>query len=111
MPLPLSSHAEGTYTLPLFETSDTHGYLADTSGNDYKYRLAYICDKVKDVRGRGDAYRSDLALLLDRRHDHFSCVYRSHPRSGQEKNRQNPLRSEKSGFGQIRMKVKSSVER
>lgn len=65
LPLTPVSYAAGSYTLPLFETSDTHGYLADTSGADYQYRLAYISDKVKDVRGRGDAYRSDLALLLD----------------------------------------------
>lgn len=49
------------YYLPLFQTSDTHGHLADLSGNSCQYRLAYISDKVKDIRGS----RKDLALLLD----------------------------------------------
>lgn len=61
----LRAAAADTYVLPLFETSDTHGYLADTSGDEYEYRLAYISDKVKDVRGYGDSYRKDLAILLD----------------------------------------------
>ena len=55
----------GNYILPLFETSDTHGHLADISGTPYKYLLAFISDKVKDVRGHGDGARSDLAILLD----------------------------------------------
>lgn len=65
MPPSVSAYEAGIYTLPLFETSDTHGYLAETFGKNCQYRLAYICDKIKDIRGRGDAYRSDLALLLD----------------------------------------------
>ena len=65
MPSSFAARTAGTYILPLFETSDTHGYLAETSGSSCQYRLAYISDKVKDVRGHGDAYRSDLALLLD----------------------------------------------
>ena len=56
---------EGGYALPVFETSDTHGYLADISSEPYAYRLAYISDKVKDVRGYGGHARNDLALLLD----------------------------------------------
>lgn len=53
------------YLLPVFETSDTHGYLADVSGDDPQYLLAYISDKVKDVRGYGPQARKDLAVLLD----------------------------------------------
>ena len=52
---------DALYYLPVFETSDTHGYLADASGEDVKYLLAYISDKVQDVRG-GDFSR---AVLLD----------------------------------------------
>lgn len=55
----------GGYRLPVFETSDLHGYLVDTSGDKYEYRLAYIFDKVRDARGRGEEYRKDRALLLD----------------------------------------------
>ena len=65
LPLQPSVLAADTFTLPLFETSDTHGYLADTTGADVQYKLAYISDKVQDVRGHGAACRSDLAMLLD----------------------------------------------
>ena len=53
------------YTLPVFDTSDVHGYLANVTEDDPQYLLAYISDKVKDVRGYGDDARKDLALLLD----------------------------------------------
>ena len=56
---------ETVYTLPVFETSDIHGYLADTSSSSYEYRLAYISDKVRDARTKDDVYRKDNALLLD----------------------------------------------
>ncbi len=56
---------EDYYTLPLFYTSDIHGYLADNSGDDPLYLMAYISDKVKDVRGYGEDFRKDLALLMD----------------------------------------------
>ena len=52
---------DAQYYLPVFETSDIHGYLADLSGDDVKYLLAYISDKVQDVRN-GDLSR---AVLLD----------------------------------------------
>ena len=51
---------DALYRLPVFETSDTHGYLADTSAAPYRYLLAYISDKVADVRGRGADARSDV---------------------------------------------------
>ena len=57
-------HAAETYVLPVFETSDVHGFLVDTSSGSediYQYRLAYIADKVDDVRN-GDSRRS---ILLD----------------------------------------------
>ena len=54
-----------SYYLPVFQTSDTHGYLADTSGKECLYLLAYISDQVKDVRGYGANARKDLAVLLD----------------------------------------------
>ena len=53
------------YLLPVFETSDVHGYLAEKNGDQYQYLLSYISDKVKDVRGYGEAYDRDSALLLD----------------------------------------------
>ena len=61
--IPVISAAE-TYVLPVFETSDVHGFLADTSSADestYQYRLAYIADKVDDIRN-GNSRRS---ILLD----------------------------------------------
>ncbi|MBR7015226.1 MAG: 5'-nucleotidase C-terminal domain-containing protein [Lachnospiraceae bacterium] len=56
---------ENHYYLPVFETSDIHGWLADASGSEPLYLLACISDKVKDVRGYSDASRKDLAVLLD----------------------------------------------
>ena len=61
-----SSDAEdAVYRLPVFETSDIHGYLADTSTSRYEYRLAYISDKVRDRRMETGTYRKDRAILLD----------------------------------------------
>ena len=57
--------AGGEFRLPLFETSDIHGYVADVSGQTTEYRLAYIADKVNDVRGAGGTYDKSLAVLLD----------------------------------------------
>ena len=57
-------HAAETYVLPVFETSDVHGFLVDTSSGSedtYQYRLAYIADKVDDIRN-GDSSRT---ILLD----------------------------------------------
>ena len=61
---PMQANAAESYVLPVFETSDIHGYLADTAHDDaadYQYRLAYIADKVDDARG-GDASKT---VLLD----------------------------------------------
>ena len=53
------------YLLPVFETSDTHGYLANIVDDDTQYLLAYISDKVKDVRGHGADAKKEYAVLLD----------------------------------------------
>ena len=53
------------YILPVFQTTDVHGYIAEKSGDNYQYLLSYISDKVKDVRGYGSDYNKDKALLLD----------------------------------------------
>ncbi len=53
------------YSVSLFETSDVHGYLLDSSsGNEdtYQYRLAYIADKVNDARA---LYEEDNVILID----------------------------------------------
>lgn len=55
----------GEYALPLIETTDIHGYIVNIEDGTIHYRLAYVADKVNDVRGRGDAYRKDRLLLLD----------------------------------------------
>ena len=53
------------YILPLFHTSDVHGYLVTTQSKPYTYNLAYISDKVHDKRGYGKSYNKGKALLLD----------------------------------------------
>lgn len=63
VPMPATAAAT-TYTLPVFETSDIHGYLVDTAYDDpadYQYRLAYIAGTVEKARN-GDTSRT---LLLD----------------------------------------------
>ncbi|MEG2441570.1 MAG: 5'-nucleotidase C-terminal domain-containing protein, partial [Acetivibrio sp.] len=55
--------ADKTYfRLPVVETSDVHGFLLDVSSGkeeEYQYRMAYIADKVNDLRQNSDV------LLLD----------------------------------------------
>lgn len=60
-----TSPEAGEYRLPIIETSDVHGYIVNSSNAIMHYRLAYIADKVADIRGRGAAYRKDRLLLLD----------------------------------------------
>lgn len=55
----------GDYLLPLIETTDIHGHIVDASTDTVHYRLAYIADKIKDIRGHGGAYRKERLLLLD----------------------------------------------
>ena len=75
-PVSLAEPSEAVYALPIFETSDTHGRLADISTDSCQYRMAYISDKVKDVRGSGADYRKDLAVLLD-----GGDIYQGYPMS------------------------------
>lgn len=52
-------------TIRIFETSDIHGYLLDTSGGDeakFQYRLAYIAQVVNEARADG---QYDDVLLVD----------------------------------------------
>ena len=52
-------------TIRVFETSDIHGYLLDTSGGEeeqFQYRLAYIAQVVNDARASGEY---DDVLLID----------------------------------------------
>ena len=55
----------GTYFLPVMETTDVHGYIVNTDDNAVHYRMAYVADKVNDIRGRNGQYRKDRLLLLD----------------------------------------------
>ena len=59
------SRAKNVYSLPLFETSDIHGTLVDSSAEPDLHYLARISDIVKDVRSSGGSYDKSRALLLD----------------------------------------------
>ncbi|MBR3494248.1 MAG: 5'-nucleotidase C-terminal domain-containing protein [Clostridia bacterium] len=49
------------YALTVFETSDVHGYLAETSGGRTGYLLAAVSEQVNRARGG----RRDRVILLD----------------------------------------------
>lgn len=51
----------GEYTLPLIETTDVHGYIVNVQDGTIHYRMAFVADKVKDIRGDD----RDRILLLD----------------------------------------------
>ena len=53
------------YVVPLIETTDMHGHFVNIENGTVHYRMAFIADKVKDIRGHGDQYRKDRILLLD----------------------------------------------
>lgn len=53
------------YVLPLIETTDIHGHIVDAESPVIHYRLAYIADKVKDIRGHDGRYDKRRLLLLD----------------------------------------------
>ena len=59
------SSTKNVYSLPLFETSDIHGTLVDSSSEPDLHYLARISDIVKDVRSSGGSYDKSRALLLD----------------------------------------------
>ncbi|MCR5017915.1 MAG: 5'-nucleotidase C-terminal domain-containing protein [Bacteroidales bacterium] len=50
----------GIYTLPIIETTDCHGYIVTVADKTVHYRMAFIADKAKDIRGND---RSRLLLL------------------------------------------------
>ncbi len=57
MPIKAAAAASVTYQLPVFETTDVHGHLVDTSSADpatYQYRLASIGKVINDARVNGD---------------------------------------------------------
>ena len=56
---------EAAYRLPVFETSDLHGYIVETSGDVFEFRLARIADAVNDVRNADGTYRPETVILLD----------------------------------------------
>lgn len=56
---------DGGYALPVFETSDIHGYIASTSGKSCEYRLAYTAGRVNARRFDGREYDVKRTLLLD----------------------------------------------
>ncbi|MCR5400012.1 MAG: 5'-nucleotidase C-terminal domain-containing protein [Treponema sp.] len=53
------------YILPVIETSDIHGNIIFEKNEQIHYRLSYIADKVKDIRGYSSAYDAKKLLLLD----------------------------------------------
>jgi len=53
------------YLLPVIETTDIHGYIVSNQDGTIHYRLAYIADKVRDIRTQSGEYREDRLLLLD----------------------------------------------
>ncbi len=55
----------GEYLLPVIETTDIHGHIVYNQNSTIHYRLAYIADKVTDIRAQGGEYRKDRLLLLD----------------------------------------------
>ena len=57
--------SESGYKLPVFETSDIHGYIVDTSSAEYEYRAAYISGRVNAKRLDNGVYRADKTLLID----------------------------------------------
>ena len=57
--------APGRRTIRIFETTDIHGYLLDTTGGEeakFQYRLAYIARIVNEARADG---QYDDVLLVD----------------------------------------------
>ena len=60
-------HAEANpvKTIEVFETTDVHGYLVDTSSGSestFQYRMAYIANVVNEARANAE---NDAVLLLD----------------------------------------------
>ena len=49
----------GEFYLPVMETTDIHGYIVSRENDFFHYRMAYIADKARDIRGHGAEYRKD----------------------------------------------------
>ena len=56
--------AGSVYRLPVFATSDIHGWLINTE-EPYEYRVPYIADKINDERRSGGSYDPDRTVLVD----------------------------------------------
>lgn len=54
----------GKFRLPVFETSDIHGSIVSDS-QPIEYRMAYIADKVEDVRKTDEGSDADRTILVD----------------------------------------------
>ena len=64
-PAPPAEPVAAETVIRVFETSDIHGYLLDTSGGEeskFQYRLAYIAQVVNEARANG---QYDDVLLVD----------------------------------------------
>ena len=55
----------GEYLLPVIETTDIHGYIIKAEDATIHYRMAYLADKVNDIRGHGGGNDKSRLLLLD----------------------------------------------
>lgn len=55
----------GEYRLPLIETSDIHGALIEGVEPDYTYKVAYIADKIRDIRRTEHGEDTSRLVLLD----------------------------------------------
>ena len=60
-----AARAKNVYSLPVFETSDIHGTLVDTSADPDRYYIARIGKIVNEARTSEGAYDQSRALLLD----------------------------------------------
>lgn len=60
-PSPEEKPTPGEYRLPLVETTDIHGNIVEYKDGVPQYRMAYIADKVNDIRGED----RDRMILLD----------------------------------------------
>ena len=53
------------YRLPVFETSDLHGYIASSENGVRFYDLARFAEMIKEARNRSGSERCDTVVLLD----------------------------------------------
>ena len=55
----------GAYLLPLIQTTDIHGHIVNIDNGTVHYRMAYIADKVRDIRTARGGYNKDRVVLVD----------------------------------------------